>query len=286
MARVPDEAIRRSEELTKGAWNLYVRYCSYRNRDTGRCDPGLELLAGDLKRTPRHVSDMKTELVRKGWVRRTGKNAVELLVGDFGGVKVRTFGKNPTVRSENFRPTGGPSSEGIRTQVRKESERSAVAPISEPVTEPVAAVVAAAGGGISHPEPERDEGQLPCDAAYVAEVKARGHYPPEFVEYVWRKLLKRCAADARASGFAVAPVRRQFDWWLENERAPAQPTLPGVAPSVGDIRLRAGGPYAQPPRRCDATCTLCFGTGYERMPEGGVRKGCSNAAARANGTEG
>ena len=89
---VPDEAWRRRHELSSGEWGMYEAYCSHRNRATGRCDPSVQLLAAELKCTPGHASDMKRELVRKGWVRRCGRRAVLLLVGEFPRPRVAEIG--------------------------------------------------------------------------------------------------------------------------------------------------------------------------------------------------
>ena len=79
--KIPDGAWERRHELLHGEWKLYELYCSHRNDKTGQCDPSLKLLAEEMKRTYTHVSDLKRELILKGWLRRTGRNSVELLVG-------------------------------------------------------------------------------------------------------------------------------------------------------------------------------------------------------------
>jgi hypothetical protein len=284
LARVPDEAIRRRKELTHGAWVLYVEYCRHRNHDDGRCDPGLSTLATVLDRTYRHVSDCKTELVKKGWVRRAGKNGVDLCVG-FGPPKVRAAAANSKYVS---RPAMVPKSElvfgkfpntssgGIRTQVREESELGETSPYSEPVVEPVAAEAAAAAG--SHAA--HVGGTEVCDDAYVAEVKARGRYPPDFVDFVWLKLRERCQDQGRRFGYSIPPVRRQFDWWLENELTPPQMSLLPGAGRAGDVRLGRKG-------NCDSSCPQCFGTGmwYPEGFEKGVAR-CPGASAERRADDG
>lgn len=270
MARVPDAAIHRRQELSHGAWNLYVHYCAHRNRATGRCDPGLTLLADEMGRTYRHISDCKTELVRKGWIRRTGKNAVVLLVGEFESVKVRQFGKNPNLSSENFRTSGAPTSGGIRTQVREESELGRASLITEPEKEPVAAATAAAATVAGSASGEEDPLSEVCDEAFVEEVLAAEVYSFEHVRWVWRKLRLHCQAKR------TVPVKGQFLHWLSTERHTSQQKLPGVESGVVSVAARASPPATG---KCDHTCPLCYGSGVEVVAGKGARR-CSRAAAQ------
>jgi hypothetical protein len=289
LARIPDEAIRRRKELTHGAWNLYVEYCRQRNHETGRCNPHLSTLAQQLDRTYRYVSECKTELVRKGWVERRGKNGVDLLVG-FPPPKVREVGLNPKYlrrpgageKSElKFGNFPNLSSEKIRTQVREESElkfgrNPNLEPgvlISEPGIEPVAEAAADSAAG-SPPAPDR--GALLCTEVYVAEVRASGRYPPDFVNFVWRKLREQCERQTKRLGYPVQPSVNQFEWWLEHELNPPQQELITGARGVGDVRLGVN-------TRCDSSCPRCFGTGM--WYPGGFGKGVARCPGPPGGGE-
>jgi hypothetical protein len=251
---VPDEAMRRRSELSHGAWSLYEQYCSHRNRDTGRCDPSLELLAVEMRRTYTHISNMKTELVREGWIRRTGRHAVELLVGaeEFPPPKVRPLvRKNPNEESASLGK--------ILTPVRKNPNEESASPYTDkPLKEPDEAAAAAAG---------RKWKRETCDAAYIAEVKGEGIYPAELVDYVWRKLQATCRRES------VRPTKGRLAYWLSTERGtpPVQPTLPLMGapvvegqfePGMQDERLR-------PP---DPECVVCFGAGMEVVKGKGARR--------------
>jgi hypothetical protein len=265
-----------------------VEYCRHRNHESGRCDPHLSTLAQNLDRTYSYVSDCKTELVKKNWLTRSGKNAVELLVG-FPPPKVRQVTvnpkyvgrragrKNPKISSEKSEDKFGNfpkiSSGGIRTQVREESELGAASPITEPGIEPVAAE-AAASAAASPPAPDR--GTEVCTDEYVAEVRTRGHYPPDFVDFVWRKLRDTCEKQSRRLGYPVPPIRRQFDWWLDNELTPPQQSLLTGAGRTGDVRLGAK-------QTCDATCSRCFGTGM--WYPGGFERGVARCPGPAVATD-
>lgn len=242
---VPSEALERRRELSHGAWDLYERYCWHRNRDTGRCDPSLEFLKDEMKRTYTYISNMKSELVRKGWIRRTGRHAVELLVGEFPPPKVRSFvRKNPN--------EAGSSLGKIITPVRKDPNEAGGAPyITEPLKEPVigaAAAPAAVGSDAWKKEL--------CDEAYVAQVKQEGIYPPPFVEFVWRKLKSRCRKEG------VAPNKGRFEFWLSQEKsAPVQPELFSHTVSHTDFQSGDNQPVKPALRDPDPNCMLCRGDG-------------------------
>lgn len=296
MALVPDLALRRRKELTHGAWNLYVEYCRHRNFETGRCDPALSTLAENLEKTYGYISDCKAELVRKGWLARDGKNAVELLVG-FPPPRVRSAPahpkyrrraparkKNPDTSPEIFRtydrknPDTSPGA--TRTQVRELPGNGAAPPITEHSSEHSSELAGeAAASAAASPGPP-DRGTEVCTEAYVAEVKALGRYSPEYVEFVWRKLREHCAEQSRRFGYPVPPVRYQFDWWLKNELTPPQQSLFTGAGAAADIRLG-------PKSKCGPDCTRCFGTGmwYPGGFERGVAR-CPGPPAEANVDEG
>ncbi len=265
MTRLPDQAIDRRRQLTRGAWDLYVLYCKHRNHETGRCDPSLRRLAALMERNYTYVSNCKTELVREGWIRRTGKNAVELLVGDFPPLKVQQmgkakFGRNPNLEFGNSPKIEGSSSGEIRTEVREKSELH-ISKVVEPGIEPVVAAAAAAAE-------LQSALQEPVTEEYVAEVIALGLYAANFVTWVWGKLKLHCA-----TAHAV-PIKKQLLVWLSTERGapPTQPSLPGIGATLHEMPRQT----AQPAKRCDSTCPRCSGTGWEivagRGPGTGARK--------------
>lgn len=135
-AAVPDEAFRRRAELSSGAFDLYELYCKHRNRATGRCDPSVGYLAAKLHRTYKHVSDLKCELVEKGWIERLGRRAVDLLVG-FKPPKVveigrANSGKNPELGGGG----GGRIPEKIRNSIPEKSGIQSASPYSEHLSQP------------------------------------------------------------------------------------------------------------------------------------------------------
>ncbi len=207
-----------------------------------------------MKRTYRHVSDMKTELVKKGWISRQGRHGVVLLVGKFPPPKVRSFGKNPNEAPSSFGKNPNearPRSEKSESFVRISPNENQIPPhppirIEPEVAKPVAAATAAA-----------DLLMLPADEEFVREVIASEVYGAEFVRWVWGKLKLHCVAGGSR------PVRRQLLHWLSTETGapPVQPTLPGVgAPLVagGFGNQAAINPVL---RDADPNCRLCAGTG-------------------------
>jgi hypothetical protein len=91
-------------------------------------------------------------------------------------------------------------------------------------------------------------------------VKAGGRYPPDFVDFVWRKLRDVCVKESAQFGYNVLPTINRFEWWLEHELTPPQPSLLPDAGRAGDVRLG-------PKRKCDESCPQCFGAGMW-YPEG------------------
>lgn len=68
MALLPDGAIRRSHELTGGAFKLYAYICKLRNHKTGICWPRGRTAAAYLEVDPARIVGWRRELVAKGWI--------------------------------------------------------------------------------------------------------------------------------------------------------------------------------------------------------------------------
>jgi len=292
--KIPDGAWERRHELLHGEWKLYELYCSHRNDKTGQCDPSLKLLAEEMKRTYTHVSDLKRELILKGWLRRTGRNSVELLVGFLPPVvrgidDARSSEKSEDGVRKNPKIAAGQSSEKseLRAQpseksedgVRKNPNENSLPPDPPIRNELLVAEAAAAAAAESL--------RLPVDDRFVQEVITSGVYREDFVRWVWGKLKLHCMA-----GGSV-PVRKQFLHWLKEETGapPVQPVLPGMgAPVVAggfgakeparpslraadpNCRLCAGGGEVEG-RACPCrNCSYCGGTGMEVQPGKGARR--------------
>lgn len=264
---VPEEAWRRRHDLSSGEWELYEAYCSHRNRLTGRCDPSVKFLAQELECTPGHVSDMKRELLRKGWIRRLGRRDVELLVGEFPRPKVAEIGgPNHGIFRDSgteFSVIGLQNHGKFRSQI---TENSGAHNKDEPVVvEPIAAAASAAG------EPaDSDPWAEVADDQFVAEVIEAAIYPDGHVLFVWKKLLLYCKKKE------TKPVRRQFMHWLATERHTPQQELPGMAGKVGAHPAPGHEPIQT--RRCDSSCPRCFGTQMEVVPGKGAHR-CPNRVA-------
>jgi len=241
---------------------MYEVYCSHRNRVTARCDPSVGLLAVELKCTPGHASDLKRELIRKGWIRRTGRRSVTLLVGEFPAAKVSEIGasnhgifRDSTTENSVVRP----ANHGIfRDSI---TEYSGVHIKDEPVV--IEPVVAAASSAAARPS-DSDPLQEPVDEDFVADVLASGVYPAGHVHFVLGKLRLRCKVEK------VAPVKGRLLSWLSTERHTPQPTLPGVGGEVGEMSPRVA--PQQQKKHCDHTCAACFGSGIEVVPGKGARR--------------
>jgi hypothetical protein len=113
---VPQGAYARRRDLSTGEWSLYQAYCRFRDPETGRCDPTNKELAEELGYTTVYISDCKTKLVREGWIRRLGKYAVELLVGEFPRPTVAEF---EPAKIGKFRSSGSENSDPGRLGDRK-----------------------------------------------------------------------------------------------------------------------------------------------------------------------
>jgi hypothetical protein len=251
----------------------------------------------EMKCTYNHVSDCKTELVRKGWIARKGRRAVELLVGTFPAPKVRelatptgsNFGKFRTSTSENSE-VGGSNFGKFRTSTSENSEVGERAPIYEPVVEPVAAAATAA---------ERENFlREQVDEEFVREVIAAGVYPEQLVNHVWKKLKLHCVTQR------TVPVKKQFLHWLSTERPSAQPALPEMGAAIVEGRFAARPPVSKaacPPDpncstcrgqgkiggvECGCTqCPVCFGSGMEITEKGARRCRCRDTARSASSEE-
>jgi hypothetical protein len=264
---IPGEAWNRRHDLTDGEWKLYVLYCSYRNDKTGRCDPSLKTLAEEMKRTYTHVSDLKRELILKGWIRRLGRNDVELLVGylppavrpleaarssEKSEDEVRKYPNLVAPQSSEKSEVGTRSSEKSEDEVRKYPNENSLPPYPPIRNELLVAEAAAAAASA-------DLLSMPADEEFVREVIASGLYRGEFVRWVWGKLKLYCMAGGSP------PVRRQFLSWLSDETGspPVQPTLPGVGAPLVEGSFGANGQPAVNPilREADPNCRLCGGEG-------------------------
>jgi hypothetical protein len=265
---IPKEAWQRrhADKLTSGAWELYGLYCKFRNRDTGRCDPSGQTLMREMKCTYTHVSDCKTELVKKGWIARRGRSAVELLAGTFPAPKVRDLSPQSTSKFGIFRTSTSEYSELGRRELRnipnstsEYSELGERTPIYEQEDQQVAAAPAAAAG-------RETCLQEPVTEQFVTEVVAAGVYPEPVVRHVWSKLKLHCATAG------VAPVKKQFLHWLSTERPVAQPVLPQMGAPVVEGRFTSpGAPAKKAVRPPDPNCRTCNGAGKV----GGVECGCT-----------
>ncbi|MGB7925559.1 MAG: hypothetical protein WCF57_20140 [Pyrinomonadaceae bacterium] len=205
-----------------------------------------------MKRTYTHVSNLKSELVTKGWIRRKGRHAVELLVGEFPPPKVRSLvRKNPNEEDASLGKiltSEGASLGKIVTVVRKNPNEASGPPfIYEPGKKPEAAAATAAA-------PADAWKKELCDESYVAETKLEGIYPHALVDYVWRKLKRRCKQER------VEPNKGRFEYWLSIEKGTPvqQPSL--LEPPVADAResFQASKPE-RPLLPPDAQCGTCGG---------------------------
>lgn len=99
MTYIPDEAVLRSDEISPSALRLYLFYCLHRNKKTGGWHCSLSQSAVETKMSKSRVSELRAELVAKGWIVIEG-SFITPVVG-FKGSENRTpgFGKsNGTVR--------------------------------------------------------------------------------------------------------------------------------------------------------------------------------------------
>jgi len=267
VARLPDDAIRRRKELTAGAWHLYELYCFHRNTASGLCNPSNTTLAAEMRCSYTHVSDCKTKLIEKGWIKRLGRHRVELLVGDFPPLKVRDFGP----------PAGPPTSENSELQLRKfrtptseipnsnfgefristsENSESQVTPPITPYKdltsskEPVAAAA---------PTETKDFKKEPLDEAFVENLVASKLYPPALIEHVRNKLVFHCAQEG------TVPNKGRLLHWLSREREPVQPDLYSGGSSVVEQfeSPRTVNPNLMAP---NADCESCLGAGLKNRP--------------------
>ena len=131
MAYIPDEAIRRRNDVSSGAFALYVHLCMFRCRkrddeNYGLAFPNQLTLVKEMGMNRQHISELTTELVRKEWIRKQGWK-LRLLLGfhqlDDSGADQRTYiedksRESTTIESDNesYAMTGGQSrvSETVR----------------------------------------------------------------------------------------------------------------------------------------------------------------------------
>lgn len=256
---LPEDALAKRSELTSGAWRLYETYCKYRDPDTGYCDPSLRILSKEIGRVYHHVSNLKRELVLEGWIRRRGRHAVELLVGDFPAPKVRAFVKNnlnegpPSLRKiatkGGFVKNNLNEADGlVKENLNEESQLPPHPPnrIKELNTEEAAATPAA---------------NEICDDAFAAQLAATKLYPDLDVWKIWEKLRRRCLA------LGETPTRGRLVFWCDTER-PSQQRLPGIPGQVAPADFRTA-TYFRPAvmEGADPSCPLCRGGGWKTTAE-------------------
>jgi len=75
MAFVPDEAIRRRNEVSSGAFALYVHLCMFRcnkqdSKNFGLAFPSQQTLIEEMGMTRQHISALIAEIVKKRWIRK------------------------------------------------------------------------------------------------------------------------------------------------------------------------------------------------------------------------
>src|SRR5580765_5227355 len=89
MAYIPDEAVARLSELTKGGFALYVYFCKLGDRKTGICWPSLRTTAAYMKVDQRRVCVWRRELLEAGWIRfeneKHGQTPIVRLLAGFEG---------------------------------------------------------------------------------------------------------------------------------------------------------------------------------------------------------
>ena len=91
MAFIPDEAIDRLHELSKGARHLYVFLARCRNQRTGRCHPSVSATMAALACNRGTVYALRTELSGAGWAQFEGDSATCLL--GFNSLNNQTIGE-------------------------------------------------------------------------------------------------------------------------------------------------------------------------------------------------
>lgn len=285
MAYVPDEAVFSRKELSHGAWDLYVIYCTHRNRWTGRCDPSTGTLAREMDCSKQHLSTCKRELVRAGWIALDERYNVRLLKGKFDnpqGGRQDSNSEKSEFKSPEIKKNLNSNSEksefdedeiqknlnSVKKNLNGNSEKSELPHMYEPTFEPtVAASCDAAAAAVAAPVQNwRSEF---CDEAFVERIRTSGAFSPELVTFVWSKLRLECA-------FAnCSPVKGQFIHWLKTER-PVQTSLPTTSAKIYDMSASArASPGARPLAKCAVSCPKCFGSGFEQNEGKGVRR-CTN----------
>jgi hypothetical protein len=242
-AAVPEEVFRRRAELTSGAFDLYELYCKHRNRDTGRCDPSIGYLAAQLHLSYNHVSDLKCELVEKGWVERLGRRAVDLLVG-FKPPKVVKIGRANSGKNPEFGGGAGARiPEKIRNRIPENSGVGAASPYSEHLSQPDDDDNASSSALLDFYSEQTGNAVRASDRRTAAELSRH----PEHVAKAGIVLsllrarsrinsLKYCvgAVEECAENRAGEEYLRYLLGQLERKRRQVQPGLPGVEAEVAE----------------------------------------------------
>jgi hypothetical protein len=227
---------------------------------------------------------MKSELARKGWLKRLGRHAVDLLVGSFPSPVIRQIDSSESSSFGKF-PNEGRSSFGKNPNGKGSSFGNFPETDSSPLTadkKKAAAATAAA-----------EELLKEVDEEFVRNVISAAVYSEEMVRWVYGKLRLHCAASG------ALPVRKQLLHWMANERGlpPLQPSLFDQIPAAGAVAAnfggkpqgavvttrrerepnpecllcRGSGEVAERPCTC-TDCAICFGSGMEVVAGKGARR--------------
>ena len=273
---IPVDAYRRRHELTTGEWDLFVAYCSYRNQQTGRCDPKRATLMREMDLSYFHFSHLKSALVAKRWLAKDGRDAVVLLVGEFPPLKVEELRKIANKSCEKSQLSASDASKVAKN--RKQScEKSQISRARDPYSdeqlfEQEAAAAPAPG---ARPTQATDPLLAEVTEEFVEDVIAQQFYPEHVVRHVWKKLKSYCRAKQ------TIPVVKQFLYWLGTEDYTKAPLLPVMGATIHEV----GQAIAAAPR-CDHTCPHCFGSGMEVVEGKGARRcrGMETATVTDEGT--
>lgn len=79
--QMPNEAIRRMNELTPGAWRLYCFLVYCRNRNTGNCNPSVPVCADGIGVHVKVIFKLRRELAGKKWATFNNNQALLAFVG-------------------------------------------------------------------------------------------------------------------------------------------------------------------------------------------------------------
>ncbi len=81
MSDIPAAAALRSSEVSHAAFKLYSFYCAHRNEETGVSNPSQIQISRETSIGYSYVSELKSELADRGWIRALGGRKVFPLVG-------------------------------------------------------------------------------------------------------------------------------------------------------------------------------------------------------------